>query len=141
MRVACPSLVNIAELLQPSITTMGRFRCLKRPGDSLLGSEPYKLPVQCRRAEASPKFSTSNGNNFWEFSDFLGKLLPVLVFQGCRNGRFGKRSFYPLPKTGGLTKIGENSDVAFCPQKQGILLLGPRKSTKMTKMAGVTPAK
>ena len=40
-----------------------------------------------------------------------------------------------------LTKIGENADIAFYPQKQGILLLQPRKSTKMTKMAGVTPAK
>ena len=52
------------------------------------------------------------------------------------NGRF-----VPCRKQVVLTKIGENSDVAFCPQKQGILLLGPQKSTKMTKMAGVTPAK
>ena len=52
------------------------------------------------------------------------------------NGRF-----VPCQKQVVLTKIGENSDIAFCPQKQGLLLLGPRKSTKMTKMAGVTPAK
>ena len=52
------------------------------------------------------------------------------------NGRF-----VPCRKQVVLTKIGGNSDIAFYPQKQGILLLGPRKSTKMTKMAGVTPAK
>ena len=71
---------------------------------------------------------------FWEKSRFG---------QGCRNGRFGKRLFCPLPKTGGFdeNRRKENSDIAFCPQKQGILLLGTRKSTKMTKMAGVTPAK
>ena len=40
-----------------------------------------------------------------------------------------------------LTKNGENSDSAFYPRKQGILLLGPRTSTKMTKMVGVTQAK
>ena len=69
------------------------------------------------------------------------KLLKVGKTQGCWNGRFGKRCFCPLPKTGGLRKIGDNSDIAFYPQKQGFLLLGPRKSTKMTKMAGVTQAK
>ena len=52
------------------------------------------------------------------------------------NGRF-----VPRRKEAVLTKIGEHSDIAFDPQKQGILLLEPRKSTKMTKMAGVTPAK
>ena len=29
-------------------------------------------------------------------------VLFVLFCQGCRNGRFGKRSFCPLPKTGGF---------------------------------------
>ena len=52
------------------------------------------------------------------------------------NGRF-----VPCRKQAALTKIGGNSDIAFYPQKQGILLLKPRKSTKMTKMAGVTPTK
>ena len=52
------------------------------------------------------------------------------------NGRF-----VPCRKQVVLTKIGGNSDIAFYPQKQGILLLKPRKSTKMTKMAGVTPTK
>ena len=48
------------------------------------------------------------------------------------NGRF-----VPCRKQVVLTKIGENSDIAFCPQKQEILLLRIWKSTKMTKMAGV----
>ena len=52
------------------------------------------------------------------------------------NGRF-----VPCRKQVVLTKIGEHSDSAFYPRKQGILLLKPRKSTKLTKMAGVTPAK
>ena len=40
-----------------------------------------------------------------------------------------------------LMKISENSDIAFYPQKLGIFLFRPQKSTKMTKMAGVTQAK
>ena len=55
--------------------------------------------------------------------------------QSCRNGRFGKRSFCPLPgrKQVVLTKVGENSDIAFyTKKKQGILLLKAWKSTKMT---------
>ena len=56
----------------------------------------------------------------------------------CRNGRFWKWCFCPLPKTGGLRK---SVKIAFYPQKQGSLLLKPRKSTKMRKMAGVTQAK
>ena len=40
-----------------------------------------------------------------------------------------------------LTKLGGNSDIALYPQKQWILLIKPRKSTKMVKMAGVTPTK
>ena len=63
-------------------------------------------------------------------------LIRVVETVVLENGRF-----VPCRKQVVLTKIGENSDVAFCPQKQGILLLGPRKSTKMTKMAGATPAK
>ena len=52
-----------------------------------------------------------------------------------------ENGFVPCRREVVLKKIGEYSDIALCPQKQGILLLGPRKSTKMTKMAGVTPAK
>ena len=53
-----------------------------------------------------------------------------------KNGRF-----VPCRKQVVSTKIGESPVIAFYPQKQGILLLKPRKSTKMTKTAGVTPAK
>ena len=49
--------------------------------------------------------------------------------------------FVPCRKQVVLTKIGKNSNIAFYPQKQGILFLRPWKSTKMTKMAGVTQAK
>ena len=49
--------------------------------------------------------------------------------------------FAPYRKQVVLTKLCENSDIEFHPQIQGILLLRPRKSTKMTKMAGVTQAK
>ena len=63
-------------------------------------------------------------------------LIRVVETVVLENGRF-----VPCQKQVVLTKIGENSDIALCPQKQEILLLEPRKSTKMTKMAGVTPAK
>ena len=49
--------------------------------------------------------------------------------------------FVPCRKQVVLTKIGENSDIAFYPEKLGILLFRPWKSTKMTKMAGVTQAR
>ena len=52
----------------------------------------------------------------------------------------GKRVFVPCRKRLVLTKIGESSDIAFYPQKQVPLFLRPRKSTNMTKMAGVTQA-
>ena len=41
--------------------------------------------------------------------------------------------FVPCRKQVVLTKIGENSDFAFYPQKQGASLLRPRKSMKMRK--------
>ena len=61
------------------------------------------------------------------------RLVEMVVLE---NGRF-----VPCRKQLVLTKIGEDSDVAFSLQKQEILLLRPRRSTKMTKMADVTPAK
>ena len=68
-------------------------------------------------------------------------LIFYLENRGCRNGRFEKRCFVPYRKQVVLTEIGANSDIAFYPHEQGILLFRPRKSTKMTKMAGVTQAK
>ena len=67
----------------------------------------------------------SNGSTF--------RVVETVVLE---NGRF-----VPCREQVVLTKNGENSDIAFCPPKQGILLLGPRKWTKPTKMTGVTPAK
>ena len=55
-------------------------------------------------------------------------------FQGCcRNGRLENGVFVPYRKQVVLTKIVENSDIAFYPQNQGILLLGPRKMMKMAR--------
>ena len=62
-------------------------------------------------------------------------------FQGCENGVFGKWCFCPLPKTGGFDEKWRKSRFTFHPQKQAVLLLRPRKPTKMTKMGGVTQAK
>ena len=63
-------------------------------------------------------------------------LVRVVETVVLENGRF-----VPCRKQVVLTKIGESSDIALYPRKQGILPLKPWKSTKMTKMAGVTPAK
>ena len=74
-----------------------------------------------------------------EFASELSEFTPsirVVETVVLENGRFA-----PCRKQVVLTKIGENSDVALYPRKKGILLLKSRKSTKMTKMAGVTPAK
>ena len=61
---------------------------------------------------------------------------------GLSKRSFWKTVFFvPCRKQVVLMKIGENSDIAFCPQSQRILLLGPRKSTKMTIMAAATRAK
>ena len=65
--------------------------------------------------------------------------------RGCRRGRFEKRWVCPLPKPGGFDENQRKFRYSILPtkifEKQGILLLRPRKSTKMTKMAGVTQAK
>ena len=52
-------------------------------------------------------------------------MFAFLCPQGCRNGRFVKRSFCPLPKTGGFDENRRNSDSAFYPQKQGFCSSGP----------------
>ena len=45
--------------------------------------EPAKLPVQYWRAETSPKFSSSAGNNFWEISGISRKILTSTGFYWC----------------------------------------------------------
>ena len=66
---------------------------------------------------------------------------PLIFFQGCENGVFGKRCFCPLPKTGGFDEKWRKGRFTFYPQKQGVALLRARKPTKMTKMAGVPQTK
>ena len=53
-----------------------------------------------------------------------------------------KKVFCPLkPKRGRFDENGENDKFAFYPLKTRASLLRPPKTTKMTKMAGVTQAK
>ena len=54
---------------------------------------------------------------------------------------FGRPRFCPLPKKGLFDENGENDEFAFYPLKTRALLLRPPKTTKMTKMAGVTQEK
>ena len=61
--------------------------------------------------------------------------------QGCESGVFRKRCFCPLPKTGGFDEKWRKWRFTVYPQKPGVLLLRPRKPTKMTNMAGVIQAK
>ena len=60
---------------------------------------------------------------------------------GRTNGVFGKPCFCPLPKRGRFDENGENDEFAFYPLKTRVWLLRPPKTTKMTKMAGVTQEK
>ena len=82
----------------------------------------FRLKLVSRTSKQVSK----NLGPLWQLGVYNG----TKSFQGCRNGRFGKRSFCPLPKTGGFDEIGENFDIAFCPQKQRILLLGPGNRRK-----------
>ena len=51
------------------------------------------------------------------------------------------RIFCPLRKRGRFDENGENDEFAFYPLKTRVSLLRPPKTTKMTKMAGVTREK
>ena len=62
-------------------------------------------------------------------------------FRGGTNRVFGKPCFCPLPKRGRFDENGENDEFAFYPLKTRVALLRPPKTTKMTKMAGVTREK
>ena len=108
--------------------------CLRRIGDFFLGPGGGAKYFFRGRNVHQDDYRTE----LFYFRIFF-RVIPAL--QGCRNGRFGKRSFCPLPKTRGFDENWRNSDIAFYLQKQGSLLLKPRKSTKMTKLAGVTPTK
>ena len=109
----------------------GVGNCFPRGVSTQRNHHPKKGPIHrppANRFINSPLFLW-----IWPFS--VGKN------QGWRNGRFGKRSFCPLPKTGGFDVNWQKFWYCILPTKKGVLLLGPRKSTKMTKLAGVTPAK
>ena len=57
--------------------------------------------------------------------------------RGSQNGCFGKRCFVPYRKQVVLTKIGQIPTLHSTHKNKGFAHQ-PRKSTKMTKMAGVT---
>ena len=57
------------------------------------------------------------------------------------NRVFGKPCLCPVSKRGRFDESGENDECAFYPLKTRASLLRPPKTTKMTKMAGVTQAK
>ena len=61
-----------------------------------------------------------------------------LKSRGRTNRVFGKPCFCLLPKRVCLDENGENDELAFYPLKTMVWLLRPPKTTKMTKMAGVT---
>ena len=63
------------------------------------------------------------------------------LFRGGTNRFFGKPCFCPLPKRGRFDENDENDGFAFYPLSTRASLLRPPKTTKMTKMAGVTQAK
>ena len=60
---------------------------------------------------------------------------------GRTNRVFGKPCFCALPKRGHFDENGANDEFAFYPLKTRASLLRPPKTTKMTKMAGVTQEK
>ena len=70
-----------------------------------------------------------------------GKPEKVGTLSGGTNRAFGKPWFCPLPKRGRFDENGENDESTFYPLKTRVSLLRPPKTTKMTKMAGVTQEK
>ena len=70
----------------------------------------------------------------------IARLASVVHFysRGGTNRVFGKPCFCPLPKRGRSDENGENDEFAVYPLKTRVSLLRPPKTTKMTKMAGVT---
>ena len=83
------------------------------------------------------------------FKKTIVKLMSMLVLQdilgrsylGGTHRVFGKPCVFSLPKRGRFDENGENYEFAFYPLKTRASLLTPRKTTKITKKAGVTQAK
>ena len=69
-------------------------------------------------------------------------ILKVKIFIGVAQTVFlVNRVFVPCQKGAVLTKTAKSDEVAFYPLKTRASLLRPPKTTKMTKMAGVTQEK
>ena len=122
-----------------------------------LGRDGSAVPRRC--------FCTSFAHLFWNLDDKAScmgnkclNLREDKGFMSCRHGDidreacyslswggtkrgFGKLCFCPLPKRGRFDENGENDEFAFYSLKTRASLLRPPKTTKMTKMAGVTQAK
>ena len=60
--------------------------------------------------------------------------------RGPKNGAFGKPCLCPAKKRGFWTKTAKMTNLRSNQLNGGVLLLKPRGTTKMTKMAGVTRA-
>ena len=80
-----------------------------------------------------------------QFHFIFAALRTLFFVQQNDRGRtsrvFGKPCLCPLPKRGHFDENGENDEFAFYPLKTRVWLLKPPKTTKMTKMAGVTQEK
>ena len=87
------------------------------------------------------KLALSKTGRFLSKAEILGVGVFPPLSRGGTNCVFGKPCFCPLPTRGRFDENGENDEFAFYPLKTRVLLLGPLKTTKMTKMAGATQAK
>ena len=107
--------------------------------------QPPKVPIGPEKAPISPERSRlSRKDACLILSKNLVCKLPFSetpFFRGRTNRVFGKPCFCPLPKRGHFDENGENDEFAFYPLKTRVWLLRPPKTTKMTKMAGVTQEK
>ena len=85
-----------------------------------------------------PPPAPKNLPNLTSFSGNIGKGPKIGVVETVvlENG-----VFVPYRKQVVLTKIGENSDIAFDPQKQGILLLEPPEINENDENGGCHPGK
>ena len=83
-----------------------------------------------------------SGSHCWHWL-LLQYLLQVGKIVRLHTTNFGvaQTVFLSPAKRGRFDENGENDEFTFYPLKTGVSLLGPPKTTKMTKMAGVTQEK